>query len=246
MIHDFALTDRHVVFMDLPIVFSPERAMAGRGFPYEWSDTYGARLGVMPRNGADRDVRWLEIEPCYVFHPMNAHDTDEGVTLDVVRYPELWRGGPDTFTPARLQRWTIDLRAGRVREVPLDDRPIEFPRIDERRTAAPYRFGYAVANAGDVSRPSTAIVKYDLARGAATAHEFGPGRHPGEAVFVAAGEAAAEDDGVLLCFVYDAARDGSDFVVLDARAPADAPLATVRLPQRVPFGFHGNWIAADG
>ena len=61
-------------------------------------------------------------------------------------------------------------------------------------------------------------------------------------VFVANDGATAEDEGVLLCFVYDAARDGSDFVVLDARAPGDAPLATVRLPQRVPFGFHGNWI----
>jgi carotenoid cleavage dioxygenase-like enzyme len=241
MIHDFALTERYVVFMDLPVVFSFERAMSG-GFPFEWSDSHGARLGVMPREGGNADVRWFDIDPCYVFHPMNAHDTDAGVSLDVVRYRELWRGGPDTFTPARLHRWTIDLRAGRVKELPLDDRPIEFPRIDERRTAAAYRFGYAVANEGDVSRNATAIVKYDLVHGSASTHEFGPGRHPGEAVFVPTEGATAEDDGVLLCFVYDAARDGSDFVVLDARAPADRPLATVRLPQRVPFGFHGNWV----
>jgi carotenoid cleavage dioxygenase len=242
MIHDFALTETHVVFMDLPIVFSIERAMSG-SFPYEWSDSYGARLGVMPRDGTNDDVRWLDVEPCYVFHPMNAHDTPEGVTLDVVRYPELWRGGPDNFTPARLHRWEIDLRAGRVREQPLDDRPIEFPRIDERRTAAPYRFGWAVTNEGDVSRNATAIVKYDLLHGSSATHRFGDGRHPGEAVFVPNEGATAEDDGVLLCFVYDATRDGSDFVVLDARAPGDAPLATVRLPQRVPFGFHGNWVA---
>ncbi len=245
MIHDFALTDRHVVFMDLPVVFDPARALEGTSFPYEWSDTYGARLGVMPREGGSSDVRWFEIMPCYVFHPMNAHDTDDGVTLDVVRYRELWRGGPGTFTPARLHRWAISLRTGSVTETPLDDRPIEFPRIDERRTAAPYRFGYAVANDGDLRRPATAIVKYDLVRGTTAAREFGPGCHPSEAVFVAADDAAAEDAGVLLCFVYDAARDGSDFVVLDACAPADPPLATVRLPQRVPFGFHGNWIPAN-
>ena len=244
MIHDFALTERHVVFMDLPIVFSLERAMGG-SFPYEWSDSYGARLGVMPRDGTNDDVRWLDIEPCYVFHPMNAHDTKDGVTLDVVRYPELWRGGPENFTPARLHRWEIDLQAGRVKEVPLDDRPIEFPRIDERRTAAPYRFGWAITNEGDVSRNATAIIKYDLLHGASAVHRFGPGRHPGEAVFVPNEGATADDDGVLLCFVYDAARDGSDFVVLDARSSGDAPLATVRLPQRVPFGFHGNWVPAD-
>jgi carotenoid cleavage dioxygenase len=246
MVHDFALTDRHVVFMDLPVVFSPERALAGTSFPFEWSDTYGARLGVMPRAGAAGDMRWSEIAPCYVFHALNAHDGPGGPVLDVVRYPELWRGGPETFTPATLHRWTIDPQAGRVVETPLDDRAVEFPRIDDRRMGRSHRFGYAVANGGDVTRPAAAIVKYDLARGTVAAHEFGPGRHPSEAVFVPVADGAAEDDGVLLCFVYDAGRDGSDFVALDARAPADPPLATVRLPQRVPFGFHGNWIPDAG
>ena len=159
-------------------------AAAGTSFPYMWDEDYGARIGVLAREAPVDSIRWFDVEPCYVFHPMNAHDTDTGVVLDVVRYHELWRGGPDSFTPARLHRWTIDLHAGSVKERPLDDRPIEFPRIDERRTAATYRFGYAVANQGDVSRNATAIVKYDLDRGTTVAHEFGAGRHPGEAVFV--------------------------------------------------------------
>jgi carotenoid cleavage dioxygenase-like enzyme len=78
-----------------------ERAMSGRGFPYEWSDDYGARLGVMPHGGGSADVRWFEIAPCYVFHPLNAFDDGRSIVLDVARYDELWRGGPDADTSAR-------------------------------------------------------------------------------------------------------------------------------------------------
>src|SRR5262249_33995781 len=66
MIHDFSVTRDHVVFYDLPVVFDLNVAP----FPFRWDDDYGARVGVMPRNGGDADVRWFEIDPCYVFHPM--------------------------------------------------------------------------------------------------------------------------------------------------------------------------------
>lgn len=243
MMHDFAITSRHIVFMDLPVVFNVERALEQRGFPYEWSDDYGARLGVMPRDGSNADVRWFEIEPCYVFHPFNAFEDGDRIVLDVARYPELWRGAPDSFNPAFLHRWTIDLAAGQVSEQAQDDRPIEFPRVDERRSGLSHRYGYAVVNAANVGEEAMSLVKYDLTTGAAEAHDFGPGRQPGEGVFVPASSGAGEDEGYVVLYVYDQARDGSDLVVLDATAFSRAPIATVHLPQRVPFGFHGNWIA---
>ena len=73
-------------------------------------------------------------------------------------------------------------------------------------------------------------------------HEFGPGRVPGEGVFVPASPGAAEDEGWVIAYVYDAARDGSDLVILDATDFRAKPVATIRLPQRVPFGFHGSWM----
>jgi carotenoid cleavage dioxygenase-like enzyme len=246
MMHDFAITERHVVFMDLPIVFNFERAMAGAGFPYQWSDTYGARLGVMPRGGCNADVSWLEVDPCYVFHPLNAFETDGRIVLHVARYEELWRAGPDSFTPAYLHRWTIDLAAQKVSEEGLDDRPVEFPRVDERRAGLTHRYGYAVSNAANVGDQPAQLVKYDLATGRAEVHDFGPGRLPGEGVFVPASESSAEDEGFVMLYVYDAARNGSDFVVLDASAFSRPPVASVHLPQRVPFGFHGNWIPDCG
>ena len=89
---------------------------------------------------------------------------------------------------------------------------------------------------------ANSIVKYDLASGSSTAHDFGTDRIPGEAVFVPREGAVAEDDGWLLQYVYDKLTDSSEFVVLDAADVAADPVARVPLPQRVPFGFHGSWI----
>lgn len=237
MMHDFALTERHVVFMDLPMVFDIARAKQGE-MPFAWSETYGARLGVMRRDDARAVVRWIDIEPCYVFHVMNAYDDGEAIVLDAVRYDELWRKDARSFERATLHRWTIDIAAPAVRETALDDARIEFPRIDERRLGSTYRFGYAVRAQED----RRTIVRFDLRGGGSTECDFGAGRFAGEPVFVSAGDGAGEDEGWLLAFVYDAARDASDFVILDARDVAAAPVASIALPHRVPFGFHGNWI----
>ena len=240
MIHDFAITDGHAIFMDLPICFAPELIAEGR-FPYRWNDDYGARLGILPRGAAGREVKWFEIEPCYVFHPMNAFEEGGRLVLDVARYASLWREGPESFDPATLHRFTIDPAADKVSETPLDDRPVEFPRVDERRVGLPNRYGYAVENVADVGQQATKLVKYDLQTGACETHDCGTGS-PGEAVFVPETDGAGEDEGWVLTLVYEAGRDASDLVVLDARDFAAGPVATVRLPARVPFGFHGNWV----
>jgi len=76
MMHDFALTAEHVVFMDLPLVFNLDVAIKGEGdMPYRWSDEYGARFGVMRRDDPFGPVRWFDIDPCYVFHVANAFET---------------------------------------------------------------------------------------------------------------------------------------------------------------------------
>jgi carotenoid cleavage dioxygenase len=246
MIHDFAITDRHVVFMDLPLVFDLELAMAGT-MPYRWSDDYGARVGVMPRGGAGGDVRWLDVAPCYVFHALNAYEDERGaIVMDVVRYAELWRGSSAGAAPARLHRWRIDVAGGRVHEEGLDERAVEFPRCDERRTGLAYRYGYAMFTDHGFDRGTgTALVKYDLRDGAAATHEFGPGRVPGEPVFVPAAAGAGEDEGWVLAYVYDASTDRSEMVILDAADFTGKAVATIPLPQRVPYGFHGSWIAAE-
>lgn len=242
MMHDFAITDRHVVFMDLPVVFDLERAMSG-AMPYTWKPDYGARLGILPRGGSNADVRWVEIEPCYVFHPANAYETDGQLVVEVARYPHMWMESAVDFPTAALHRWTVDLASGTARDTPLDDRPIEFPRVDDRRGGLRHRYSYAVGGFQVEGADTAELIKYDTQSGRSEVHSFGTGWTPGEGVFVPAADAAAEDEGFVLAFVYDRSRDTSEFVVIDAQNFSAAPLARVALPRRVPFGFHGNWIA---
>ena len=242
MMHDFAITDRHVLIMDLPVVFDLERAMRG-AMPYRWDESHGARVGVMKRGDDSGAMRWFDVKPCYVFHPMNACELDGRIVVEVARYPELWREGSDRFDLASLHRWEFDLPGGSVAETALDDRPIEFPRIDDRLCGSPYRYGYAVRNLSSTKDDATSLLKYDLRTGASLEHDFGPGRYPGEAVFAPDPSTREEDAGWLMSYVYDAATDRSDFVILDAQSFTAPPVAVVHLPCRIPFGFHGNWMA---
>jgi len=247
MMHDMSITATRAVLYDLPVIFDLEAAMAGGRFPYTWNESYGARVGVLPREGTDADVRWVDIDPCYVFHPLNAYDDGDAVVLDVVRHPRMFdqdRLGPNEGAPT-LWRWTVDPVSGLAKEEQLDDRAVEFPRVDERVVGRPHRYGYATAateeHAG-YTLSGTNVVKYDLANGTSEIHDFGPGTKAGEAVFVPRSPDAAEDDGWVLTLVYDPATDSSDLAILAADDFTGEPIARVHLPQRVPAGFHGNWV----
>ena len=239
MMHDWNVTRNHVVFMDLPLIFDLEMLAQG-GIPIRWSDDYGARLGVMPRNGSDKDVVWFEIEPCYVFHPMNAYEEGDTLVLDVARFQKMAFGPNDKGgTPSLLHRWVIDTKKRTVREQPLDDRPADFPRVADSVVGLRHRYGYMAGLGGDIPNEfGKRLIKYDLESGKA---EEWVTTGAGEPVFVQTGR--GEDEGYVLTFVYDPATNTSDLVILDAQHFAKGPVARVHLPVRVPYGFHGSWIA---
>ncbi len=248
MVHDVAVTATRVAFLDLPVVFDLELAAQGRSLPFRWMPEAGARIGVLARDGSGADVVWVDVEPCYAFHVVNAFDDGDEVVVDLLRYDRAFDTGPGEAISGSLPvltRWSVDPVARRVREERLDDRPVELPRIDDASAGLPYRYAYC-AGLGDLATEPAfgGIVKYDLARGESVCWEPGARRAAGEPVFVRAAGGRTEDEGWVLTVVYDAARDASDLVVLDATAMGGPPVATVHLPVRVPFGFHGSWVPA--
>ena len=249
--HDFAITAKYVIFFDLPVTLDPS-LIGVQLMPYRWQPGYGARVGVMPRSGGNSDVRWFEVAPCYVYHALNAYEDGDCVVIDVSRYPEAFNisrpGGGDAYAldPSTLDQWRINLATGQVTETRIDDRPVDFPRVDERRVGRPYRYGYGVElTRGHHGRAIEFgnLLKYDRQRGTTEVHDFGSGRMAGEGVFVPAGPKAVEDEGWVLSLVYDPERDRSDLVILNAADFAGEPAARIHLPWRVPPGFHGSWIA---
>jgi carotenoid cleavage dioxygenase-like enzyme len=254
MMHDFALTHDYVVLLDLPVTFSLKAVEAGRELPYVWNPGHQARVGLLPRAGA-AEVRWFDIEPCWVFHCLNAYDDGGRVVVDLCQYNEsfdvstLWAA----HGPVTLDRWIIDPVAGTVTQQRLDDRGQEFPRVDDRVISRPHRYGYsavigevvrAITVAGDFSDDafSNALLRHDLAAGTVEARDFGRDATVGEAVFAPSSPDAAEDDGYVMAFVHNPERGASDLVILAAQDFQGDPVATVHLPARVPLGFHGSWI----
>jgi carotenoid cleavage dioxygenase len=207
--------------------------------PYSWDPDYPARLGLMPREGGSADMRWFDIDPCFVFHTLNAYEDADTVVIDVVRHDRMFAtvlNGPDEG-PATLARFTIDLAADKVREDRFDEHSQEFPRIDERHTGKRHRFGYSVGFQDGL--PGDAVLRHDLAAGSTVVRNLGAGREASEFCFVANDGATDEADGLLMGYVLDKGRGTSDLVMLDAETLED--VASVQLPARVPVGFHGSW-----
>lgn len=240
MVHDVAFTETRIIVLDLPVTF--DRAAVGNGFPFAWNHERTPRVGLLPRDGDLAGLRWIEAPACYVFHVMNAFDEEGAVVLDVVRHPRMFdreRRGPSEGDPP-LVRWRIDPSTGRLRQSVLEERGCEFPRFNDGFGGRPYRYGYTVS-AGNVQEFGPTF-KHDVTTGRTEVHDYGPGRSALEPVFIAREGATAEDDGWVMSYVHDAERNAADVVILDARCFSDRPVATISLPVRVPFGFHGNWL----
>lgn len=254
MMHDFVVTQHHAVFLDAPAVFDLAGFASG-GPLITWQPERGTRIGVMRRDGDGSDLRWIPIEDCYVFHFLNAYSEGDRLVIDACRLPRM-DIGLDAAQRSRgedpsgyLTRFSVDLTAGTAGHERLAELSGDFPRIDDRVAGRRHRYGYVATfatGAPDRSTPGAdgcfdSITSYDLERGTEASYLVGPGRVIGEPV-VASHPSGAEGEGWVMSYVYDRATDRSEVRILDATDLAAGPVATVHLPRRVPFGFHGSWL----
>ncbi len=250
MIHDFAVTDNYVVFMEMQVRFSWMSAIAGSGLPFKWDDNAPCRFGVMPRTGSNADVKWFDIPSCFVFHIMNSFEQGDEVKVDAARYDHLWvKNSHDFFHPARLSRFTMNMKTGKASVDRIYEGAMEFPQVNRDYWTKNYRYGYSVIvdetndSPERIGKAEGGIRKYDLQTGEVDSYQPGPALNPGEAVFIPASESGGgEDEGYLASYVYDKNTDTSAFCLFDATKVSAGPICKVQLPVRVPVGFHGVWV----
>ncbi|MFT4572180.1 MAG: carotenoid cleavage dioxygenase-like enzyme [Hyphomicrobiaceae bacterium] len=253
MMHDFAITEHYTLFFDMPVTFSLDRALRGES-AFAWEPEHGSRIGVLPRYGHTADMRWFEVETCSIIHGAAAYEDGNTIVVDAPRFQtqsvfgenDGGDGSDGSDELARMHRWRLDRDSGRVEEqADPGDLTIEFPRINEARVGRPNRYIYAGRQCeGGTSVRFDGVVKFDRERHETAVHSFGPQTFGGEAVFAPGADGRSEDDGWLVSFVHDEASEESRCVILDARDVEADPVATVRIPWRVPYGFHADWVAA--
>ncbi|CAN5633076.1 carotenoid oxygenase family protein [soil metagenome] len=244
MMHDFVVTATRVVIFDLPAAFELDALLAG-GEGIRWAPERGARIGVLDRGAPGDTTTWIDVDPFWAFHFLNGHDDGDAIVAEGCRSDRLnvafGEEAPDA-PPPTLHRWRIDPASGTVSDEPLDDRPTDFPRIDDRRAGLDARYGYTCHTRalGDDEVEFDGVTKHDLRTGTATTATFGADTRSGEAVFAADPDRTDEDAGWLMSWVHDRGRDESAVVVLDAETLDE--VARVHLPRRVPSGFHGSFL----
>ena len=255
-IHSFALTPSFVVLVEYPLVFKPvELGLSGRPFieNFKWKPDRPTRFIVIRRAGGGLE-RVHETEPFFCFHHVNAFEGEDGLTVDLTHYPDdgivrglyldRLRDPSSTLELGEVRRYRLPRGGGDVTHEVLCAERADFPRINLWRNTGPYRYLFA---AGTRSNPSENFIdqlfKLDLETRAVQTW-FEDGSYPGEPVFVSASQEGREDEGVILCLVLNAEPGGSFLLVLDAVDFSE--LARAELPQRVPFGLHGQFFDAPG
>jgi len=247
MLHECAITENYVLVFDLSITFSFLKLGTGY-FPFSWNNDHQARIGLLNRKTNDGVVKWFNIDPCYFFHTVNAYEDQQGnVMVDAMRYQKLFdvdRNGPFTEFPPMLTRWSLNLSTGNASELQLDDLPAEFPRMHPDLNGKFNRYGYSLGTGSGPKPDFGRVIKYDFAKNIHEVYELDKGKEGAEPVFIPSENQKSEDEGYLMTYIYDKASDKSDLVIFNAQNIKSGPIAQIKLPQRVPFGFHGSWVPA--
>ncbi len=253
MVHDFAVTENYILFPIFPLAGTLERAIQGE-MPFAWEPERGASVAILPRHGTSADaVTWVECDPFFVFHFMNAFDHNGVITVDACQFPTppLFPTADGKMLPdsdPALHRWTIDLKkeGARVESVRIDDYLSEFPVIDPRRGMRDYRYGFYTSPDSDEGEMYNVVSRYDHKTQSVDRYSCGDraSNFTSEAIFVPRSDEAEEGDGYLLSVVTDLNEGESSLQILDASNVSDGPVAKARLGHRVPVGFHGGWRPA--
>ncbi len=263
--HDMAITPNYSILQDLPLFYDMDAFAAGR-HKLKFHHTLPSRFAVIPRHGTAAQIRWFEADPTYMYHTSNAWEEDDGHggveivmtgtpfrvptdihgTVDVERFPKMLANLEEDYL---FKEWRFNLRTGQTRERIIDDIiNQEFPVINAWMQGHKTRFSWNVLMAR-VNRAEDprfcGLVRYDLEQDSCTTYHAGIGKWFSEAPFAPKDNWKSEDDGYLVGYMWDEAKQSSYLTIFDAHDISRGPVCKLRMPQRVPHGFHSTWISGE-
>jgi carotenoid cleavage dioxygenase len=243
MVHDCVITARYLVLVLGPVVFDIDAMMTG-GDVLAWKPGLGTRIACVPRDGSP--VKWVHTDPFFVWHHANAYDVGDDVVLDFSWWSSFSLDGSVPRTGA-FTRATLHPAAGTADLTVVETVPSEFARIDERRTASEHRYVTVSRKSerGGLVSPGAfdQLCRYDMTTGTPSTYDSDVAF--GEVVYAPRAGGTDELDGFYLTYATDEAADATWLLIWDAASFPSDPVARVRMPQRVPFGLHGNWLPAE-
>ncbi|XP_044473884.1 9-cis-epoxycarotenoid dioxygenase NCED1, chloroplastic-like [Mangifera indica] len=249
MMHDFAITENFIVVPDQQVVFKLPEMILG-GSPVIYDKNKMSRFGVLDKNAIDASkIKWIEAPDCFCFHLWNAWEepeTDEVVVIgSCMTPPDSIFNECDENLRSVLSEIRLNLKTGKSTRRPIiseaEQVNLEAGMVNRNLLGRKTRFAY-LALAEPWPKVS-GFAKVDLSTGEVRKYIYGDQRYGGEPFFFPRGSNSEnEDDGYILAFVHDEKEWKSELQIIDAM---NLKLeATVMLPSRVPYGFHGTFISA--
>mgnify|MGYP003321063021 FL=1 len=247
MVHDFYATENYIIIPVFPLTGDFERVING-GPAFAWEPEKGTHICILPRNGSAEDAVWIESDPSFVFHYMNAYEENGSIISDCMEFglPPLFPYADGTMpkqsgVEAKHARWEIDLNKLKLSKTSLDTITGEFPRFDERFALQKYSNGYYAGNIGKHPKGMSlnSIIHYDYSTSERHSYTTAEGGAVGEPVFAPKSKNSPDGEGWLIATEYSANENRSNLIILDAQNVSDGPVATAQLPHRIPYGFHG-------
>jgi carotenoid cleavage dioxygenase len=216
------------------------------------------RLGVIPRYGSEKDIKWFECDATYVLHWINAYeDGDEivvdgyfqfdpspGVAPDATLEQRMFRFLDLFALQSRPYRWRLNMKTGTVKEGPLSDTITEFGMINALTAGKKYEWVYSTIPAVGWFG-FEGIIKHNVVTGSEENYRLPEGVYASETVFAPRPSLHSEDDGYLITFTMDVTNDSSQCLIFDAQNVSDGPVARIQLPERICSGTHATWAAAS-